>query len=129
MLFCNFTNAMEGDHVRLDIADVLMRSGFYHVANGRFTHGLELAMPVSWILPADGRPIDDAFATFLRNKSIKKANPNISFDMHVWYRTPEAWRNFEAQLDKYGRNPKWWYCNQNEYAAYRYQFLNTKVET
>ena len=27
-----------------------------------------------------------------------------------------------------GRRPRWWYCNQGEYAAYRHQFLHTKLE-
>ena len=127
--FCNFTNAMLGTHVHADVAEVLFRAGFHHVANGRFARGLGIDMPVSWLLPADGKPIDTAFAALLRNQDIKRTSPNISFDMHVWYRTPEAWRKFEAQLDKYGRNPRWWYCNQNEYGAYRHQFACAKIDT
>ncbi|MBI3923828.1 MAG: hypothetical protein HY318_20570, partial [Armatimonadetes bacterium] len=34
---------------------------------------------------------------------------------------------FEKQLDDYGHKPDWWYCNQNEYAAYRYQFLHSSL--
>ena len=125
--FCNFTNSLDGPGVHLDIADVLTRCGFHHVANARFARGLDLSLPVSWLLPSDGKPIDATFARLLRNTHAQAGSPNISFDMHVWYRTPEAWRRFEAQLSKYGRNPKWWYCNQNEYAAYRHQFLLTRM--
>ena len=125
--FCNMRNSLEGPDVHLDIAEALARAGYHHVANARFLQGTGLSLPVSWLLPLDGKPIDAAFGRLLRDPYAQGTNPNISFDMHVWYRTPEAWRKFEAQLDKYGRNPKWWYCNQNEYGAYRHQYLLTEV--
>ena len=127
--FCNFRNSLHGTVVQLDIADALLRAGLYHMANGRFLQGTDLQLPVSWILPPDGRPIDAVFTQYLKDTGIRSSNPNISFDMHVWYRTPEAWKQFEEELDRYGGRPEWWYCNQNEYSAYRHQFERTRVET
>jgi len=126
--FCDFMNPVEGDIVREDIAELLFRAGYYHAANALFTKDLESRMLVSHLLPPDGMaPIDDEFARILADPEIKKNNPNITFNMHVWYKTPEAWANFEAELERYGHNPAWWYCNQSEYAAYRLQYLYTRV--
>ena len=126
--FCNYQNGLHGTVVQLDIAEALLRAGLHHVANGRFLQDIDLRLPVSWILPPDGRPIDAVFTRYLEDPGIKTSNPNISFDMHVWYRTPEAWSQFEKELDRYGGKPEWWYCNQNEYSAYRHQFERTRVQ-
>ena len=40
----------------------------------------------------------------LASDSFKQQHPNLTYSMHVWYRTPEAWAKFEGQLDKYGHN-------------------------
>ena len=42
-------------------------------------------------------------------------------------RAPAKWAHFEGQLDKYGHRPDWWYCNNNQYGAYRFQLGFTKL--
>lgn len=120
--FTNKRNDLEGLSSRDDIVEALRRSGYHHVANGDFRRDHDPGFAISWLLPHDGRPIDDAFAALLADPERKRTDPNITFNMHVWYTTPEAWEKFEGQLRKYGRRPEWWYCNQNQYAAYRRQF-------
>jgi len=131
--FLDWSNKMEGDAVHRDIAEILRRSGYYHVEETEFNrldNGTEFKRPfsVSNLLPPDGAPINDAFHKFLADKSLQRREPNICFDMHVWYTTDSAWARFENQLERYGHNPEWWYCNQNEYAAYRYQYLHSRVD-
>jgi len=125
--FCDCRNDLEGDAVHADIARVLERAGFYHTTEPGFYSGLRTDILHSPILPSDGAEIDDFAQAALGDEEFQKDHPNLSYSMHVWYKTPEAWAKFEGQLDKYGRNPDWWYCNQNEYAAYRWQFLRTKL--
>ncbi|KPK64205.1 MAG: hypothetical protein AMK73_04760 [Planctomycetes bacterium SM23_32] len=125
--FCDFRNAWEGDAVHRDIAAALRRAGYYHIANGWFNDALRTELELSPILPSDGAPIDAAAERFLANPLHRRRHPHMSFSMHVWYRTPEAWERFEEQLDAYGRRPDWWYCNQNEYAAYRWQHRLSEV--
>jgi len=106
--FCDFANPVEGDVIRTDIAEVLFRAGYFHAANAVFIRDTESTMLVSHLLPADGMaPIDEPFAEFLADPEAKRTNPNISFDMHVWYKTPEQWASFEAELDRYGHKPDW----------------------
>jgi hypothetical protein len=125
--FCDFRNRVEGDEVQKDIGEALRRAGYYHIANNWFNKEIDDNFQESALLPSDGAEIDKQFEEFLRASWLGKTK-NISFSMHVWYKTPKAWEQFEAQLIKYGGRPEWWYCNQNEYAAYRYQFHNTTIK-
>ena len=126
--FCDFRNDLEGDAVQADITRALERAGYYNIANGWYHDGLlETDMILSPIMPWDGADIDDFAQGALANESFRAGHPNLSHAMHVWYRTPVAWAKFEAQLDKYGGRDNWWYCNQNQYAAYRYQFGRTRL--
>jgi len=119
--FCDFRNRLEGDDVHRDIATALRRAGYYHIANGWFNDEMMTDFELTPILPSDGAPVDDAAARFLSDADHREEHPVMSFSMHVWYSTPEAWARFEDQLDSYGGRPNWWYCNQTEYAAYRWQ--------
>jgi peptidoglycan/xylan/chitin deacetylase (PgdA/CDA1 family) len=127
--FTSKRNDLEGTASRWDIVDAVRRSGYIHVANGAFNEKLDTGLSISWLLPHDGRPIDEAFEKLLADPGRHRQDPNISFNMHVWYTTPGAWEKFEGQLAKYGRRPGWWYCNQNQYAAYRRQFRYSTLKT
>jgi len=124
---CNFRNDMEADDVQIDITKALERAGYYSIANGWYHANLKTDMILSPIAPWDGKEIETFAQMALGSEAFRKAHPNISFAMHVWYKTAEQWNKFESQLQKYGKNPDWWYCNQNQYAAYRYQLLLTEV--
>lgn len=127
--YCNFVNPQEGLEVQADIARCLQRGGFYHLANEHQWEALNTELMLSPIMPSDGLDIDSYVEGVMADPEFKQKHPNLTYSMHVWYRTPEAWAKFEAQLDKYGRRPDWWYCNENEYAAYRYQYARTKLST
>ncbi|MBC8876019.1 MAG: hypothetical protein H8E44_41875 [Planctomycetes bacterium] len=120
--FCNYRNSIEGAGVQRDIAMVLARAGYLQVANHRFAEDGCWPWAVAGLLPPDGRPIDRAFSGFLADEDLYNDNPAVTYSMHSWYDTPEEWSGFEADLDRYGNRPEWWYCNQNEYGAYRAQY-------
>jgi hypothetical protein len=127
--FTEFRDDIEGDSIHRDIAELLKRAGYYQVVEPWFDRPINQGFLVANLLPADGQDIDDALAGMLADKALQAREPNITFNMHVWYATPGAWTKFEGQLRKYGRNPRWWYCNQSEYAAYRYQYAHTELQT
>ncbi|MDD3153689.1 MAG: cellulase family glycosylhydrolase [Victivallaceae bacterium] len=62
----------------------------------------------------------------LHNSSALKIQPAISMSMHSWH-TPEGLQNLDKIYAKLASNPAWWQCNLNEYGAYRYEALNTRV--
>ncbi len=125
--FCDFRSAMEGDAVHADIARALERAGYYNIANHRFHDALQTDMAISPIMPSDGRDIEPFAEAALKDEWFKEEHPNLSYSMHAWYSTPEGWAKFERHLDQYGHNPNWWYCNQNQYGAYRYQYQRSKL--
>jgi hypothetical protein len=127
--FVAFRSDVEGDLVHCDIAAAVVRAGYYHAPIGYFNSRFDSGLLLSPLLPADGAPIDDVAKGYLADPQYARRHPVMSFSMHVWYKTPEAWAKFERQLDDYGHRPDWWYCNQNEYAAYRYQFAQTEIGT
>ncbi|HUU23178.1 MAG TPA: polysaccharide deacetylase family protein [Phycisphaerae bacterium] len=126
--FCHFRNDLAGPGVQVDITRALERAGYYNIANGWYHRGpVSTDMILSPIMPWDGKDIDQFARDALADESFRRAHPNLSYAMHSWYSTPAQWAKFEKQLDDYGRKSDWWYCNQNEYAAYRYQFLRCKL--
>ncbi len=127
--YCDYYNTMEKQNIQKDITRALERAGFYNIVNQRYEQTLRTDMILSPIMPSDGTNIDDFAQKALKDKSFQKKYANLSYAMHVWYRTPQMWAKFEKDLDKYGHNPDWWYCNQNDYAAYRYQLLHSTIST
>ncbi|MBN1384483.1 MAG: SUMF1/EgtB/PvdO family nonheme iron enzyme [Elusimicrobia bacterium] len=125
--FCNYCNLLEGNISQVDITHALERAGFYHIPNHYFHSNLSTEMIISPIMPGDGADIDGFANNALNDKGFHKRHPNLSFSMHVWYRDENQWNRFKSQLEKYGNNPDWWYCNQNQYAAYRYQYSHSKI--
>jgi len=53
-------------------------------------------------------------------------NPAVSMSMHSWH-TPEGLQKLDEIFAELAKNPDWWYCNQTEYGAYRYEARNTSV--
>jgi len=119
--------SVEGDAGYRDIATALARAGYYHVPHQRFTRGIRSSFEVSPLLPCDGRAVAEAAEKLLASARAREHQPHMSFCMHVWHSKPEEWARFEKQLDSYAHRPDWWYCNQSQYAAYRYQYHNTKT--
>ena len=113
--------------LREEVTHILERGGYYGVPNGMFHRDINTDMVLMPCMPADGAEIDDFVQKALDDKDVGKNNPHLSYSVHVLYSTPEAWEKFEGQLNKYGNNPNWWYCNQNEYAAYRCQYFHSKL--
>jgi peptidoglycan/xylan/chitin deacetylase (PgdA/CDA1 family) len=125
--YCDFRNEDEGDAVQTDIIRALERAGFYHIANEPSFEELPSELMLSPILPADGASIDAAAEGFLADPAYRAAHPILTYSMHAVYDTPAEWAAFEHDLDRFGHRTDWWYCNQTEYAAYRYQYLRTHI--
>ena len=54
--------------------------------------------------------------------------PYITMGNHTW-QSEEGFKLLEKEIyGKYGHDPEWWYCTANDYFAFRYQFIHTRVE-
>lgn len=80
--------------------------------------------------PGDRNPdldrLEKQLASALSNRKALAAQPSLSMSMHSWH-TPKGLVNLDKAYARVANNPDWWYCNQNEYGAYRYEAQNTSV--
>lgn len=85
-----------------------------------------------FIAPGDLNPdlerFDREMKAALADKRNLSLQPSISMAMHSWH-TPEGLVNLDKAYASVANNPKWWYCNQNDFGAYRYEALNCRIAT
>ncbi len=132
--FTVFRNALEGDVVHKDIAEELKRAGYIHVANQYFNLDMRAehtGILDSWLLPCDGAPgLDPTVRSILKSEHQRTKEGNFCFCMHAW---PHAWGGpalpaLDQALKHWKGREIWWYANENELGAYRYQTLYSRPE-
>lgn len=121
----------------LDIGHILRAGGvisapdsFYPDKEGQagFLPGvLAQSLPLT---PGDHVPAVKLFqkqlTNALKNTRSLEIQPSVSMAMHSWH-TPEGLIELGKCYDIASGNPQWWYCNQNEYGAYRYEAQHCSV--
>lgn len=61
-----------------------------------------------------------------REKFAKGFEPHLTLGIHTW-QSDEGLARLGSYIDA-NKSDDFWYCNENDYAAYRSQFLNSKIE-
>jgi peptidoglycan/xylan/chitin deacetylase (PgdA/CDA1 family) len=122
------STSVEGAAIHRDITTCMARAGYFHLPSRWFNNRIPSAMLVLPYLPPDGGDVDDYARKALEDPGFAEKHRGFAFSMHVWYRSDEQWSRFEDQLERYGGRKDWWYCNQNQYAAYRWQWAHTRIE-
>ncbi len=124
-----YRNPLEGVLAQRAITAQLTRAGYIHLAD----HYYNLADPSpfldSWLLPCDGDDIASTLKEILNSEKQRTRDPSVCLCMHAW---PQVWggSNFpklSKQMRRLAGRKQWWYANQNELAAYRYQALYSKL--
>ncbi len=122
--------------VRADIAEALIRAGYLHTVTSDFTreeigNRSVQVQSVNIIEPGDENPdpvrFDSLLNWYTATDKLKATCPNLTVGIHVWH-TPEGLEKLGQCLARYADRHDWWYCNQTEYAAYRYQYKASKLE-
>jgi hypothetical protein len=131
--FTVFRNALEPDAVHHDLAEELRRSGYLHVANQYFNIRAKQPTGIldSWLLPCDGKPTELSVKGLLGSEKQRARAGNFCFCMHAW---PGSWGGAALPqlndiLKRWAGRGAWWYANQNELAAYRYQLAHGPLES
>ncbi len=82
------------------------------------------------LTPGDRVPdlakLETQLTKYLSDAKALAIQPSLSMSMHSWH-TPEGLVQLDKAFARVAANPDWWYCNQNEYGAYRYEALNTRI--
>ena len=130
--FMSVRNELEGGPSQEDFAEILKRSGFYLLCEHPFAKTLKSDFLIGTLICGDGggSAFGEDFESDLQKARPEGDKPLWAVSMHPWV---AAWggKDFpllEALYKKWSGKKDWWYCNQNEYAAYRWQFLNSRVE-
>ncbi|MBK1877201.1 polysaccharide deacetylase family protein [Pelagicoccus mobilis] len=133
--FVNFKNVLEGPLNQQDIIRCLERAGFYHSATFKhFDDQQPSDLLLSIIMPPENQTFEDfkkAVDWAMSDPLLMERFLCVSHSMHAWYGTPavhyglDELRKRVEYLNSFQNN---WQCNQNEYAAYRYQALHTTFE-
>jgi predicted amidohydrolase len=133
--FVNYRNPLEGPISQQDIIRTLERAGFYHLAVYKtFGDQQPSDMIISIIMPpenADFETFKNAVDWAMNSDELLDRFRCISHSMHGWYGTPAVEYGFdelEKRLDYMNSFENLWHCNQNQYAAYRHQYLNSDLE-
>lgn len=110
---------------------------------GGFIGGPDFGPPRSYGLPSQawqgGRVIqpgdsatEERFDTVMNDALAKERAERtllpITVGVHTQQITPKALDVYRDKYRQYGGTPDWWYCEFNEYAAYRYRALHAKIE-
>ena len=118
------------------IGDILKRSG--HFGSCEFLPGIHDAYGLKhgdWFNPhvfdvGDVHPSAEQFhrkvGELLNEISKNPEYPAMALGVHC-YQTPEGMKILDRCFARYANRPDWWYCNMNEYIAYRFQFHNTRT--
>ncbi len=82
------------------------------------------------LMPGDRNPDPEKFrlqmqGTLADQRSLSR-HPSFSIGIHSLH-TPEGLVSLDKIYASAAGNPEWWYCNQNEYGAYRYEAQNTVI--
>ena len=113
---------------RADLEEVLRRSGVVQLAEDRYNGGRDTGLQDSFFVTVDGKAVGGGLGESVIERECKgDKRPLLLVSMHAW---PDHWggRGFPILEEVYRRwagRQDWWYCNANEYAAYRYQALHT----
>ena len=115
------------------IGDCIRRAGFLGGPDAR-TSMLRLCQfpeneyfGTQLIQPGDKNTRTEKFdADVARVLKNPKRPVHMTLGIHAWHSDADLVK-LEVSLAKYANRPDWWYCNENEYLAYNYMVLHSRV--
>jgi peptidoglycan/xylan/chitin deacetylase (PgdA/CDA1 family) len=130
--FMNFRSALREGLDRADLEEMLRRSGVVQLAEDGYDGGRDLGPPDAHFIAVDGQTVRGGMGEAVVERECRgDKRPLLLVSMHAW---PGRWGGIgfpklEGIYRHWSGRPDWWYCNVNEYAAYRYQALHTALSS
>lgn len=132
--YCAYTNGSD-KHCPLRIGEALRRSG--ELGSPEYSQNLETVygMPEgSWgnslLFSIDDRnPSAERFDREIEKRLAGMAPGEVrhaTLGLHTW-QSDQGFETLDGIFARYANRPDWWYCNENEYNAYRYAARHTRV--
>ena len=115
---------------RADLDEMLRRSGYYQLAEHKYNEDWDSQMQDGLFMVLDGSTYDGRYnESILTQPRCEEDRPLFLVTMHAWVKEwggPDFPKLAEIYRKWSGR-PDWWYCNNNQYGAYRYQALHSRM--
>lgn len=128
--FVYFESPVRDGSDRADLEEMLRRSGYYQLGEHRYNRDWDSGFQDAIFIVCDGSHFDGYYSESVLNEPrTEDDRPLFLVTMHAWV---SAWGagdfpKLASIYKKWSGNPRWWYCNQNQYAAYRYQALHSRL--
>lgn len=115
---------------RADLDEMLCRSGFYQLAEHQYNEGRDGGLQDGVFVICDGDTQGGRYGESVLTQARGEERPLFLVAMHPWVKAwggpefpklAEIYRRWSGRAD-------WWYCNHNQYAAYRYQARHSRLE-
>ena len=126
--FMYYRSALRDGLDRTDLEAMLLRTGIVQLAEDGYNSGRDSGLLDAHFIAVDGTAVGGSMGETVVDRECRDdRRPLLLVSMHAW---PDHWggRSFPRLEEIYRRwsgRSDWWYCNANEYAAYRYQVLHT----
>jgi len=130
--FVSYESAERDGTDRADLEEMLRRSGFYQLAEHKYNAGWDSGLQDGIFITLDNSGEGGRYSeSVLTGDHCEADRPLFLVAMHAWVRAWGApgFPKLAAIYKKWSNREDWWYCNQNQYAAYRYQALHSRLST
>jgi len=57
-----------------------------------------------------------------------ECGPHLVLGIHTWQKSDQGFNRFGEIIATQANRPDWWYCNENEYVAYRMQMFHSAIK-
>ena len=128
--FVHPQSALRDGTDRADLEEMLRRSGYYQLAEDRYNAGWDSGFQDGTFIILDNRSVGGrSTEEILSEARGADERPLFLVTMHAWVSSWGApgFPRLAAIYDKWSHRDDWWYCNQNQYAAYRYQARHSRL--
>jgi peptidoglycan/xylan/chitin deacetylase (PgdA/CDA1 family) len=130
--FVYFQSSLRRGADRSDLEEMLRRAGFLHLAEHRYHESGGPGFQDAQFLVCDGQSWQGETEEAVVARGLGRGRrPLFLVTMHAWQREwgGKGFPLLNGCYERWGDRPDWWYCNQNEYAAYRWQAVRSRLET
>jgi len=135
--FCQYGNSAD-PQIQLDVGRAMMNSGYIGAPEpyyGRYEKLIgypEGTLAESALIQPGDRDVsaqkfNETISRYLNTNGKLDNNPSMSVGIHSWH-TKNGLKTLDGLLQNCAQNKDWWFCNQNEYAAYRFEARNCRID-
>lgn len=129
--FVYFRSEVRAGQDRADLEEALRRSGYYQLAEDNYNKGGDSGLQDGIFIVCDGEKWHNVTEESIIRQALAPGRyPLLLVAMHPWIK---HWGGLglprlASVYSKWSGRKNWWYCNLNDYGAYRYQARHSRLD-